>query len=70
MHWELPRDGWAKLSVDGTFKLKEGYCVAGSVIRGDGGLFVAAGVWKFQGVASVKQVELLAIREGMQLSSR
>lgn len=24
MLWELPREGWVKLSVDGTFKLKEG----------------------------------------------
>lgn len=37
----------------GLLNLKEGYGGAGRVIRGDEGLFVAAGVWKFQGACGV-----------------
>lgn len=66
--WLSPSDQWFKLNVDGTVKLKEGVGGAGGVIRGEGGGFRAAGVWSFQGIASVKQVELFVVREGLQLA--
>lgn len=66
--WLLPSDQWFKLNVDGTVKLKEGVGGAGGVIRWEGGGFRAVGVWRFQGIASIKQVELFVVREGLQLA--
>lgn len=38
------------------------------VIRGEGISFNVMGVWRFQGITSVKQVELLAIRADLHLA--
>ncbi|KAB2615045.1 hypothetical protein D8674_021633 [Pyrus ussuriensis x Pyrus communis] len=48
----------------------EGVGGAGAVIRGVNGEFMVAGSWRSQGCCSIKQVELLAIREGIRLALR
>ncbi|RXH96906.1 hypothetical protein DVH24_009748 [Malus domestica] len=61
-----PTDGWFKLNVDGAVKVGEG-------IGGAGGRFVkvtVVSVLLVQGSFSVKQAELLALREGLHLVQR
>ncbi|TQD98855.1 hypothetical protein C1H46_015498 [Malus baccata] len=62
----IPTDGWFKLNVDGAVKVGEG-------IGGVGRRFVkvtVVSVLLVQGSFSVKQVELLALREGLHLAQR
>lgn len=65
-----PSDGWFKLNVDGAARLELGEGGGGAVLRGGAGIFRAAGVWRFQGIDSVKQAEFLVIRVGLQLAFR
>ncbi|KAM1016982.1 hypothetical protein ACFX2A_047590 [Malus domestica] len=52
--WMTPSEGWFKLNVHGAAKLEVKDGGAGGVLRGDGGLFRATGVLRFQGICSVK----------------
>ncbi|RXH82757.1 hypothetical protein DVH24_003255 [Malus domestica] len=70
--WIATSDGWFKLKVDGATKMVERIGGVGGVIRGSDGGFkaaevMAAGVWRFQGLSLIKQVQLLALHAELQL---
>ncbi|KAM5584938.1 hypothetical protein ABKV19_004355 [Rosa sericea] len=64
-HWTPPSSNQLKINVDGAFLPSKDFGGIGGVIRRSDGSFVAAFSKFMQHVSSPKQVELLAIREGL-----
>ncbi|XP_024200296.1 uncharacterized protein LOC112203585 [Rosa chinensis] len=65
--WKPATEGRIKLNVDGSFIPSMQRGGAGGVIREEKGLFIAAFAHTMPHVASAKQSELFAVREGLDL---
>nr|XP_016478792.1 PREDICTED: uncharacterized protein LOC107800150 [Nicotiana tabacum] len=66
IRWHMPPDGWYKLNIDGAFKAKKLHCGLSGVIRNRSGDWVV-GFYNYTHAATPLQVELLALKHGLQL---
>lgn len=65
--WKPPKHGFVKLNVDGSYIAQKTTGGTGGVVRDDQGKFIAAFAKPIFYVVSAKQVELMAIKEGLLL---
>ncbi|XP_024156008.1 uncharacterized protein LOC112163991 [Rosa chinensis] len=65
--WKPAARGQWKLKVDGSFVPQIPHGGVGGILRDDTGKFKAAFIFPIQSVASAKQVELCAIKEGLEI---
>jgi ribonuclease HI len=66
--WSPPPAGWAKLSIDGSFKAEDGTAGCGMMLRGDAGQIIFSACRFLPRCVEAVEAELWACREGLELA--
>jgi hypothetical protein len=66
--WTKPKEGWVKLSVDGSYKEEDGSAGTGMILRDARGSIIFSACRSLESCEGALQEELCACLEGLELS--